>query len=120
MKRFTIYQNGEAVLIEGLNEYQIKQAIEKLAQFEDLEEEALKRAVEIYVSQEPVRKTRERIEVLGLKTMTYNILKSQGVDYLDQLCALTPYVLLKMRYFGKTALKEVEEKLEEHGRKLGE
>ena len=28
MKRFTTYQDGEAVLIEGLNENQIKQAIE--------------------------------------------------------------------------------------------
>ena len=120
MKRFTTYRDGEAVLIDGLDEIKFKQAIEKLALFEDLEEEALKHAVEIYVSQEPERKTRERIEALGLKTMTYNILKSQGVDYVDQLCKLTPYVLLKMRHFGKTALKEVEEKLEEHGRKLGE
>ena len=79
----------------------------------------MKRAVEIYVSQEPERKQRERIEVLELKTITYNILKSQGIYFVDQLCSLTPYVLLKMRNFGKTALKEVVEKLEKHGRKLG-
>ena len=120
MKRFTTYQDGEAVLIEGLNENQIKQAIEKLAQFEDLEEEAMKRAVEIYVSHEPDRKQRERIEVLELKTMTYNILKSKGIDYIDQLCALSPYVLLKWRHFGNKALEEVQAKLSMHGRKLGE
>ena len=117
MERFTVYKDGMAVLKD---ESKLKYALEKLAEFEDLEEQAMKQAVEIYVSREPNRKPRERIEILGLKTMTYNILKSQGVDYVDQLCNLTPYALLKMRHFGSKALEEVREKLSIHGRALGE
>ena len=117
MERFTTYKYGMAVLKD---ESKLKYALEKLAEFEDLEEQAMKRAVEIYVSHEPDRKPRERIEVLELKTMTYNILKSEGIDYVDQLCDMTPYVLLKMRHFGNKALEEVQLKLSMHGRTLGE
>ena len=117
MERFTTYIDGIAVLKD---ESKLKYALEKLAEFEDLEEQAMKRAVEIYVSREPDRKPRVRIEVLELKTMTYNILKSKGIDYIDQLCALSPYVLLQMRHFGNKALEEVQFKLSKYGRTLGE
>ena len=119
MERFTTYREGTAVLQD---ENKIQEAIKKLAEFEDLEEKALEQAMKLYALAELEKSkqaARERVEALGYSNRIINILRQNRIYYVDELCSLTEYDILKMRHAGKTAVEEIKEKLKEHGLKLG-
>lgn len=118
MERFTKYECRLPVLKD---ETRFREAIRKLAELEDLEEMVMKRAVELYVSTgTELKAPGERVEALGLSNRAINLLKQNNIKYLDELCELTEYDLMKMRHFGEKALLEIKTKLEAYGRKLGE
>lgn len=54
------------------------------------------------------------IEKLNLSTRTYNCLRRQGINTVEQLMLVQDKDLLRIRSFGRECLKEVHEKLAEH------
>lgn len=61
-----------------------------------------------------------RIENLGLSVRARKALWRKGVETVDQLCELTRSELLAYSGFGQTSLREIQRKLNELGRSLGD
>jgi DNA-directed RNA polymerase subunit alpha len=56
-----------------------------------------------------------KIDDLDFSVRTYNCLKRQGVETLDELCNYTVEELMNIRNFGQKSLDEVRDKLREYG-----
>jgi hypothetical protein len=61
----------------------------------------------------------KHIEIMRLATRTQNALEAQNVKYVSQLVQMSEQQLLKLRGFGKTALREIIHTLKDHGLCLG-
>jgi DNA-directed RNA polymerase alpha subunit len=59
------------------------------------------------------------IELLGLSVRTTNLIEVEGIRTIGELCSRTESELLDVRNFGKTALREIQRKLDEIGLRLG-
>lgn len=61
-----------------------------------------------------------KIESLDLTVRAYNVLARQGIRTIDDLLKLTVEDLFRLRNCGRRTVKEIQEKLAEHGYKLKE
>jgi DNA-directed RNA polymerase subunit alpha len=59
------------------------------------------------------------ISSLGLSVRCANCLDSESIHTMDELLQKTESYLLTVKNFGKTSLDEINEKLQEHGERLG-
>lgn len=71
------------------------------------------------VNAELQEKLSQPISVLELSVRAANCLEVEGMETLADLCGRSEEDLLEIRNFGKTSLKEITKKLEEHGLSLG-
>lgn len=82
------------------------------------EQEYLKsvKIVNEYLLQQVKLKEYKKIHIVDsdLTIRLYNILKSHGIQYLNELCTMTPHDFMKWRNFGKKTFDEVERVLIEH------
>ncbi len=68
----------------------------------------------LYLSLPPEVLTTD-IQMLGLKTTTYNILKRHGIDTIEDLLERSAADLLDIAYFGPRLLEELNRALAVHG-----
>jgi DNA-directed RNA polymerase subunit alpha len=59
-----------------------------------------------------------KIDDLDFSNRTYNCLKRQGIEKLDELRNYTEEELMSIRNFGQKSLDEVRDKLTEYGLQL--
>jgi DNA-directed RNA polymerase alpha subunit len=56
----------------------------------------------------------DRIEILELSARTYNHLKRNGINFIEQIDCMTDEDILKIKRVGKNALIEIRESLKEY------
>lgn len=99
MARLTEYHNGVAVIKD---KSLLSEAMEKLAQYEDMEDQLEKK-----------EETKVGIEELDLSVRAYNILKINRVNTIEELCNKSDNALMRMRGMGLKTFEEIKAKLEE-------
>lgn len=102
MERLTTRHNGVAVIKDKSKH---KEAMEKLACYEDMEEKNLD-------------SLKLSIETLGLSTRAYNGIRRDGINSIRDLCSRTQEDLMRRRSMGRKTVDEIIQKLKEKGLEL--
>lgn len=136
MERLTTRHNGVAVIKDKSKH---KKAMEKLARYEDMEEQGCKGChFESYTKaalpciacmrnkEDRYETTEEQnldslelsIDTLGLSTRAYNCIRRAGINSIRALCSKTPKDLMRIRDMGVKTLDEIVQKMAKQGLEL--